>query len=203
MAIIQRDSRWENILKTSISAPPESSEAGGFVKLYVGLGNTGKDYRKTRHNAGFMAIDALRTKLGLPEWQDKSKFFGLVSEGFVNGKKIILLKPTTMMNFSGQSVLAVANFYKINPSNITIFHDELDLPFGTVKLKSGGKGDSSHNGLKDLASKLNSTNFVRIRIGINQNQREIVDTADFVLAKFSPTEEKKLPEIIDEALSLV
>ena len=203
MAIIQRDSRWENILKTSISAPPESSEAGGFIKLYVGLGNVGKNYAGTRHNAGFIAIDELRTGLKLPDWQEKPKFSGLVSEGFIDGKKIILLKPSTMMNLSGQSVLAVANFYKIDPSDITIFHDELDLPFGEVKLKNGGKGDTSHNGLKDVASRLNSTNFVRIRIGINQDQREIIDSADFVLARFSPQEEKQLPEIINKALSLI
>jgi PTH1 family peptidyl-tRNA hydrolase len=203
MGIIQRDRRWENILNTSISAPPESSEGGGMIKLYVGLGNIGKQYDVTRHNVGFMAVDELRGRLNLPDWQEKPKFHGMMSEGFIEGKKIILLKPNTYMNLSGDSISSIAKFYKIAPTDIVIFHDELDLPFGVVKLKAGGEGKSSHNGLKDIATKLGSPNFKRIRVGIGQEKREIVDTADFVLAKFNKDEQSQLPEIIDQALSLI
>ena len=203
MAIIQRDRRWENMLKSSVSAPPESSEAGGFVKLYVGLGNKGKQYENTRHNVGFMAVDDLRLKLDLPDWQEKPKFSGMTSEGFIGGKKVILLKPNTYMNLSGDAIASIANFYKIEPGDITVFHDELDFDFGTVKLKIGGRGDSSHNGLKDIALKLGSPEFKRVRIGINQKDRQIADTADFVLAKFSKEEMAEMPEIINQALSLV
>ncbi len=203
MGIIQRDSRWENIIKTGILAPPESSVTGGAVKLYVGLGNMGKSYNLTRHNAGFMAVDELRIRLDLPDWQEKPRFHGFTSEGFINGKKIILLKPNTYMNLSGDSIGSISKFYKIDPSDIVIFHDELDLLFGIVKIKLGGKGKSSHNGIKDSASKLSSTNFKRIRIGIGQEKREIVSTADFVLAKFDKEEQLKLPDVIRQAINLL
>jgi PTH1 family peptidyl-tRNA hydrolase len=203
MGIIQRDDRWENIIRTGVMAPPESSGAGGVIKLYVGLGNIGKGYLLTRHSVGFMIIDELRIKLNFPDWQDKPKFHGLTSEGFINGKKIILLKPSTYMNLSGDAIGAMSKFYKIDPSDITLVHDELDLPFGIVKLKLGGNGKTSHNGVKDSAHKLSSTNFKRIRVGIGQEDRKIVDTADFVLAKFDKEEQLKLPDIINQALNLI
>lgn len=131
--------------------------------LIVGLGNPGDEYAKNRHNVGFMAVDALAGDYGFPAW--KSKFSGHLSEGRIDGIKIILLKPQTFMNLSGQSVAAAAKFYKIPPANIIAFFDELDLEPAKVRHKFGG-GNAGHNGLKSMEAHLGTASFQRIRIGI-------------------------------------
>lgn len=131
--------------------------------LFVGLGNKGTEHAKQRHNIGFMAVDAIADKYGFSDWKSKSK--GLYSEGRLDTSKVFLLKPQTYMNLSGESVQSFAAFYKIPPENIIIFHDELDLAEGVIKVKLGG-GTAGHNGLKSTSLRLGTDDYVRVRMGI-------------------------------------
>lgn len=131
--------------------------------LFVGLGNVGSEYERQRHNIGFMAVDEIADKHGFSSWKTKGK--GLVSEGRFGSQKIILLKPQTFMNLSGESVQPLAAFYKIPPENIFVFHDELDLAEGQIKVKKGG-GTAGHNGLKSISGRLGTDAYYRIRMGI-------------------------------------
>ncbi|MDX9875226.1 MAG: aminoacyl-tRNA hydrolase [Spongiibacteraceae bacterium] len=135
------------------------------IELIVGLGNPGRDYEDTRHNAGAWLVDALARSRGV-SLQPESKFFGLTGRMQLNGNDVRLLIPTTFMNRSGQAVAALAGFYKIAPESILVAHDELDLPPGVARLKQGG-GHGGHNGLRDTIARLgNNAGFQRLRIGI-------------------------------------
>lgn len=177
----------------------------GFVKLIVGLGNVGKKYAKTRHNIGFEIIDRYAKKHGFPEFKENKKFFGQISEKIVDGKKIILLKPSTLMNISGKSVSAVANFYNINPGDITVVHDELDLEFGNCKCREPQQatGKSSHNGIRDIVKSIGSAAFKRVRFGINNELAKVAKAEDFVLGRFSGEELEVLEKLIIEAVELL
>ena len=131
--------------------------------LLIGLGNPGDEYVRHRHNIGFMAADAVADAHDFKPW--RSKFSGLLSEGRLDGAKAILLKPQTYMNESGQSVQAAAKFYKIPPDRIAVFHDELDLPPGEVRVKRGG-GNAGHNGLRSMDAHLGTADYWRVRLGI-------------------------------------
>lgn len=133
------------------------------IRLIVGLGNPGKEYQDTRHNAGFWWVDEFARTHGL-NFKAESKFHGLVARGTVHGREVWLLKPQTFMNLSGRAVHAVAQFYKIEPAQILVVHDELDLPPGSAKLKLGG-GHGGHNGLKDIAAHMGPA-YWRLRLGI-------------------------------------
>ncbi len=133
------------------------------MMLLVGLGNPGKKYEKNRHNIGFMAIDAFADEYGFPSF--RGKFQGALSEKKINDKKVILLKPLTYMNESGQSVQAAVKFYKLSPDQVHVFHDELDLEPAKVRFKTGG-GNAGHNGLKSIQKHLSTPDFHRIRMGI-------------------------------------
>jgi PTH1 family peptidyl-tRNA hydrolase len=169
------------------------------IKLLVGLGNPGEKYTATRHNAGFWWIDKIATqtdsKLAL-----EGKFYGIA--GKLNTKaETWLLKPTTFMNASGKSVAALANYYKISPSEILVIHDELDLPVGSVKLKMGG-GHGGHNGLKDIEAALGTKDFWRLRIGIGHpgDRNEVVN---FVLKAPTKDEETTIDEKLYESTKLI
>ena len=151
MALFLRYDRNDQLVKIAHEKPVTSISDDSFTKLIVGLGNIGKEYQGTRHNSGFMAVDEYAKANGFPEWQEKTKFKAYVTEDFVAGKKVILAKPTTLYNLSGESVRALKDFYKLTNKDITIVHDELDLPFGTVKSKQGG-GSAGSNGLKSIIS---------------------------------------------------
>ncbi len=131
--------------------------------LLVGLGNPGDKYEYNRHNIGFLAVDAIADTYGFPAY--KKKYQGLMAEGNIDGEKVILLKPQTYMNNSGQSVGEAAKFYKIPLDRIAVFHDELDLGAGKIRTKKGG-GNAGHNGLRSMDSHLNSNDYWRIRLGI-------------------------------------
>ena len=131
--------------------------------LFVGLGNPGSEYTRHRHNIGFMAMDEIADAHGFSNWKEKSK--GLISEGRLGTTKIILLKPQTYMNKSGESIQPLAAFYKIPPENIIVFHDELDLGAGVIKVKKGG-GSAGHNGLKSTTERLGTPDYIRVRMGI-------------------------------------
>lgn len=147
------------------------------IRLIVGLGNPGRDYEDTRHNAGFWWVDEFARQSGF-SFKAEAKFHGLVARGTAHGREVWLLKPQTFMNLSGRAVGALAQFYKIEPGQILVVHDELDLPPGGVKLKLGG-GHGGHNGLKDIAAHL-SPNFWRMRIGIG-HPGDRAQVSNFVL----------------------
>ncbi|QTF08409.1 aminoacyl-tRNA hydrolase [Brenneria izadpanahii] len=168
------------------------------IKLIVGLANPGAEYAATRHNAGAWYVDRL-AEIHRQPLKEESKFFGYTSRLNLAGRDIRLLVPTTFMNLSGKAVAAMATFYRIQPDEILVAHDELDLLPGVAKLKLGG-GHGGHNGLKDIISKLgNNPNFHRLRIGIGHpgDKNKVVG---FVLGKPPVSEQKLIDEAIDEAI---
>ncbi|KLU16677.1 MULTISPECIES: aminoacyl-tRNA hydrolase [Xenorhabdus] len=168
------------------------------IKLIVGLANPGAEYAQTRHNAGAWFVDLLAQRYN-QSLKEESKFSGYTARINVNGQDIRLLVPTTFMNLSGKSVLALAGFYRILPDEILVAHDELDLPPGVAKMKLGGS-NGGHNGLKDIQNKLgNNPNFHRLRIGIGHpgDKNKVVG---FVLGKPPVSEQKLIDDAIDEAL---
>ncbi|OOF37649.1 aminoacyl-tRNA hydrolase [Rodentibacter heidelbergensis] len=171
------------------------------IKLIVGLGNPGDKYAETRHNAGEWLIERLAHRFNT-RLNPESKFFGHTARTLVNGKEVRLLVPTTFMNLSGKAVAALSGFYRIQPEEILVIHDELDLPPGSAKLKLGG-GHGGHNGLKDIVAKLgNNNNFHRLRLGIGHpGHRDLV--AGYVLNKPSPTDRQALEKALDEATDCV
>jgi PTH1 family peptidyl-tRNA hydrolase len=169
------------------------------LELIVGLGNPGDQYAKTRHNAGFWLLDRIASHFNL-EFRPQSKFRGNLAELLYAGRKVFLLKPTTFMNLSGQSVAAVANFYRIPLKNILIVHDDLDLPVGGVKLKLGG-GHGGHNGLRDLIA-LGSREFWRLRIGIDHpGDRD--DVIDYVLKNPSKADRQIIDTVLDRCMDVL
>jgi len=171
------------------------------IGLIVGLGNPGREYENTRHNAGAIFVMQLADSLR-GQWQEEKKFFGATSQVAIGNQTVRLLLPSTYMNRSGQSVGAIANFYKIAPENILVVHDELDLQPGTAKLKLGG-GHGGHNGLRDIISSLgNQNNFMRLRIGIGHpGNAKLV--ADYVLKKAPATEYNLMEDSITRALHAI
>ena len=166
--------------------------------LIVGLGNPGPEYEKTRHNIGQMVLDELAKEVG-GSFKKHSKASAVVVEGRLgfSGPKVILMKSLGYMNTSGGPVSAVAKFYGIDPDHIIVVHDELDIPFDTIKLKIGG-GEGGHNGLRDITKALGTKDYYRVRTGIGRPPGRM-DTADFVLKPFSSTEAKDLPFLISNA----
>ena len=132
------------------------------MKLFVGLGNPGASYARNRHNVGFMAVEAIASAHAFGPW--RSKFQGEIAEGRLGVEKVLLLKPGTYMNLSGDAVRAALQFYKLEPDDVTVFHDELDLPSGRVRVKTGG-GHAGHNGLRSIDAHIGPA-FHRVRIGI-------------------------------------
>lgn len=167
------------------------------IRLIVGLGNPGADYETTRHNAGFWLADQLADDLRATFNLEKS-FFGFVAKARLGVDNVLLLKPTTYMNKSGQAVGALARFYKLTPEQVLVLHDELDLMPGQVKLKQGG-GHAGHNGLKDIQAALGSPTFWRLRIGIGHPRTLGLaqQVADFVLHPPRRDEQKSIEEVID------
>lgn len=171
------------------------------IKLIVGLNNPGSEYQGTRHNAGLWAISELADKLGISLNADK-KFYGLTGRGHIKGQEVWLLLPTTFMNLSGQAVAALANFYKIQPQEILVAHDELDLPPGVAKFKTGG-GHGGQNGLRDIISKLgNQQGFHRLRLGIGHPGDKSRVTAH-VLSRPSPNDYQQMEEAIYQAVAVL
>jgi PTH1 family peptidyl-tRNA hydrolase len=169
------------------------------IKLIVGLGNPGSEYRGTRHNAGADFVEALARQCGT-SLQSETKFFGLSGRAKVAGHDVRLLIPTTYMNRSGQSVAAIARFYKIDPEQMLIAHDELDIPAGTARFKQGG-GHGGHNGLRDIVPALgNDKNFHRLRIGIG-HPGHASKVSGYVLGSPSRSDRERIDASIDEALN--
>lgn len=167
------------------------------ISLIVGLGNPGNEYEHTRHNAGFWCLDAFAHSQRISLSPDK-KIHGLAGKGHINGQECWLLKPATFMNRSGLAVAALANFYKLKPENILVIHDELDLPAGIARFKTGG-GHGGQNGLRDIISQLgNNKDFHRLRIGIGHPGDKSRVTGH-VLGRAPVAEEQSIRAAIDEA----
>ena len=160
-----------------------------MLKLIVGLGNPGRKYEKTRHNAGFWFLEGLALEAGA-KWRHESKFQSELSSIQINGQQVVLLKPDTFMNRSGQAVGKLARYYEIQPEEILVVHDELDFEAGVVRLKVGG-GHAGHNGLKDIMAHLGSKNFCRLRLGIG-GVAERLAVSDYVLSEPSKDEKEKI-----------
>jgi peptidyl-tRNA hydrolase, PTH1 family len=170
--------------------------------LVVGLGNPEKKYAKNRHNVGFMVLDSLASDLGAPEWRDKWKGRTTRLPKEAAGE-VTLLEPMTFMNLSGESVQPAAAFLKASPSEILVVHDELDLPFGDVRLKVGG-GHAGHNGLRSMIEHLGSPDFARVRVGIGRPPPGFRgDVADWVLSNFDGVEAAELPDVIDRSKAAI
>lgn len=172
------------------------------MKLFVGLGNPGSKYANTRHNIGFMAVDALASDHQFSPW--RKKFQGQLSEGKIGSQKIILLKPETFMNLSGQSVGEALRFFKLTSSDVTVFHDEIDLAPGKIRVKSGG-GHAGHNGLRSLHQHI-GPDYDRVRLGVGHpGRKELVP--NYVLGNFAKSDEDWLDDLLrgisDGALALV
>jgi peptidyl-tRNA hydrolase, PTH1 family len=162
------------------------------MRLFVGLGNPGRNYEHNRHNIGFMALDSIVERHKFSGWE--KDFKGLVCKGKLGTENIVLLKPQTFMNLSGQSVQAVAAFYKIVPDDIIVFHDELDLQAGKIRIKKGG-GAAGHNGLRSIDESLGQM-YWRVRLGIGHpGMKEMV--SGHVLSDFAAGDEKWLGLLLD------
>ncbi len=159
------------------------------MKLIVGLGNPGREYEKTRHNVGFMLLDLFAQRHHLEF--TKSKMSGLYAEGYIGDEKVILLKPQKYMNLSGEVVVDIMKFYKIPVSDLLVISDDLDLPIGRYKLKQKGSC-GGHNGLRNIELHLGTQEYKRLKIGISHDKN--MDTADYVLGKFSVEDQKVLKE---------
>lgn len=171
------------------------------IRLIVGLGNPGAEYEQTRHNAGAWLVERLARQEGISLSPDK-KFFGLSGKGRISGQECFLLLPTTFMNRSGQAVAALANFYKIKPNEILVAHDELDMPAGVAKFKTGG-GHGGQNGLRDIISQLgNQRDFHRLRVGISHPGDKSLVTGH-VLGRASKAEQQSIDSVIDEAICVL
>ena len=165
------------------------------MKLIVGLGNPGKEYENTRHNIGFIFIDSFAKQNNVDI--NKEKFNGLYAQTSINNEKVILLKPLSFMNLSGEVVRKYVDFFKIKLEDILIINDDLDLNIGRIRLRLSGSS-GGHNGLKNIALHLNSENFKRLKIGISNDKT--VDTKDYVLGKFSK-EEKEILDSLKETVN--
>ena len=161
------------------------------MKLFVGLGNPGAKYARNRHNIGFMAVDAIADAHGFGPW--RSKFQGEVSEGWLGREKVLLLKPMTFMNRSGQSVGEAMRFYKLDSTEVTVFHDELDLAPGKVRAKSGG-GHAGHNGLRSIHDHIGAA-YDRVRLGIGHPGRKELVSA-YVLGDFAKADSQWLDDVL-------
>ena len=164
----------------------------------VGLGNPGAKYLWTRHNAGFIVLDEFSRIAGIPV--TRKNFAGLYGEGTYRDSRLFLLKPQTFMNLSGRSVNPALHFHRLSLKELIVIHDDLDIPFGRVKIKEGG-GHAGHNGLRSLMQELGGGGFTRVRIGIGRPLHG--DIADYVLSPFSREEAAQLPKLLDGVVDLL
>jgi PTH1 family peptidyl-tRNA hydrolase len=187
---------------------PQESDPVNYVTvgmnkslLLVGLGNPGPEYEGTRHNIGFAALDAFAKANGFPAWTAKKDLKCQLSLQMLADTRVILVKPSTFMNLSGEAVRAVVDFYKLGNHQITAVYDEIDVTFGQIRLRIGG-GSAGHNGVKSLIQHLGE-DFGRIRVGIGPKTPEQMETADFVLQKFSKDQQAHLKELLIETNAIL
>ena len=171
------------------------------MKIIVGLGNPGERYIGTRHNIGFVVADLVRERLDFPSWNEKKKLKSYVCEGKIGDEKLIIVKPLTFMNASGEAVSPIVNFYKLPLSSLLIIHDDFDLPLGKIRFRLESKGKSTHNGIRSIVEKLGTPDFPRLRLGVDAESN--LEKEVFVLQRFGKHEEDEVKEMVDEAVSKV
>lgn len=181
--------------------------------LIIGLGNPDKEYFETRHNVGFLFLDFLAKEIKASDFQTEKKLLAEIASGNFEGQKIILAKPQTFVNQSGEASKKIKTYYKIPLENILVVHDDLDVPFGLTKL-SPGSGAGGHKGIQSIIGQLKTENFYRLKIGLagaklkiarsqKSDEKRKAMVADFVLSKFTPTEKAKLKKIFKEGLEKI
>lgn len=168
------------------------------MHIIIGLGNPGKQYEYTRHNAGFLFIDYLAAKHNIK--LNKIKFKGIIGEGSIAGEKVLLLKPSTFMNLSGESLIEAVNFYKVDYQDVIVVYDDISLPLGSLRIREKGSA-GGHNGIKNIIYLSGKDTFPRIRLGVNAPEER--DLADFVLSKFSQAELKIFSQAVENAADAV
>lgn len=166
------------------------------MKIIVGLGNPGKEYENTKHNLGFMFVDYLSKKYNLNEFKKFKN--SKITEDIIEGQKVIFAKPQTYMNLSGNAVLELKKWFKVENKDIIIIYDDFDIPFESVRFREKGSG-GTHNGMKDIILKLSDTNIPRLRIGTGGLKKDKEEVISFVLSKFSKDELSRIDNIFDEA----
>lgn len=169
------------------------------MKIITGLGNPGSEYAKTRHNVGFMFVDALADKLGVTEW--KEKFEAKIGEARIGAEKVLLVKPQTYMNESGRSVGPLMNFYKLEPEDLIVVHDDMDIPAGTIRIRKKGSA-GGHNGIKSILAHVGDEHFARVRIGIGRPLPGWT-VVRHVLAPFPEEDAEKVAEAIQYLIPAV
>lgn len=184
----------QNHLKAGL---PSLESSSSF--LIVGLGNPGREHKYNRHNAGFLVMDHLASSLGTSFSRVVAR--ALVTEARYSGKHCILAKPQTYMNLSGQSVSELVRFFKIPLENLLVVYDDIDLPFGTIRLRPSG-GAGGHKGMASIIERLGTQEFPRLRIGINRPPGQM-EAADYVLQDFSQAESRSLPQILDRSVQTI
>ncbi|EJQ23272.1 TPA: aminoacyl-tRNA hydrolase [Bacillus cereus] len=184
--------RNQNWLRLFVS---KKESSGSRMKLIVGLGNPGREYELTRHNIGFMAIDELAKRWNIS--LNEQKFKGVFGAGFVNGEKVILLKPLTYMNLSGESIRPLMDYYKIDVEDFVVMYDDLDIPVGKLRLRMKGSA-GGHNGVKSTISHLGTQEFQRIRMGIDRPKNGM-KVVDYVLGRFTSEEIPDVNHSIEKA----
>ena len=178
----------------------KSFSGGGFDMMIVGLGNPGLEYEKTRHNIGFMAMDALCEKYECE--CKKMKFSAYMGDAVIGSKRVLLLKPQTYMNNSGTAVGEAARFYKIAPENILVMYDDISLEPGIIRIRRKGSA-GGHNGMKDIIEVLGSDNFPRIKIGVGAKPHPEYDLKDWVLGRFKTEDKDKVQTSLDNTVKAV
>lgn len=167
----------------------------------VGLGNIGAQYDQTRHNIGFDVLDAFVQYNNFPPFSHNKKFFASISSAVIDGQKIMCIKPSTFMNLSGDSVRAIMKYYNAKPHQFCIIYDDKDMDFGKLRYRLEGSA-GGHNGIKSIIPVLTKS-FARIKIGVGNEKLQYMDTADFVLSRFSSDEKKQLPQIIEKVIDMI
>jgi peptidyl-tRNA hydrolase, PTH1 family len=188
---------------------PQTSDPTNFYTvglnktvLLVGLGNPGKEYELTRHNAGFMCLDEFVAKTDeMADWMDKKDLKCHLSGGQLGDTRVLAVKPTTFMNLSGQAVRAALDFYKLNLDRVLVIHDELDIDFGQIRLRKGGS-DAGHNGVKSVSQHIGE-DYGRVRIGVGPKTPAEIPSEKFVLQAFSTTEQAQLPNLTREVTAII
>jgi PTH1 family peptidyl-tRNA hydrolase len=169
--------------------------------VIVGLGNIGDRYKDTRHNVGFTCIDEFAVINKFDPWMEKKDLKCLYSSQNMGSTRVIIMKPTTLMNLSGDAIQAVLNFFKLSVANVAVVHDELDIPFGQIRTRKDGS-DAGHKGIKSISDQLGES-YGRIRVGIGPKTPEQIDSSDFVLSKFSTDELNHMPDLTKEVNAIL
>lgn len=194
MALFQKTPIHEDVL-------PLYTLSAQKTLIIVGLGNPGEEYENTRHNIGFVCIDTFAESSGFPAWINKKDLKCHLTQHTLGQTRVILVKPITFMNLSGEAVRAVCSFYKVGAQDVLAIHDELDIPFGQIRCRVGGSS-AGHNGIKSL-TKYIGEDYGRVRVGIGPKTPEQIDSADFVLGRFSKDQQSQVRPLSREVTAIL